>query len=277
MSSNFEKLQIYDEGIIQTTDGKMYMKQPHNTKMIGEVTVQQIDCMGNVLFTETNYNDIVMTGSTMILEKMFNIRANLKISTLSDDMAINNATQPNVNNVKDEFVMGFMVGIGGAGETIGDVKASAFTDKALSSVIPFRVVDTGTLPTADASSYFMKQTSNGKDFYYCKKFDSTPQIRHLFTDGVEVPSNISTTGTTKGIRVFSESICMISSKDLREYFMINDGNLDRCRVNTMGLVAGFAAGSDIAGIRLITELNFKSRYLQNNDDNIKIVYRVYCM
>ena len=59
--------------------------------------------------------------------------------------------------------------------------------------------------------------------------------------------------------------------------MINDGNIDRCRINTMGLVAGYPAGTDIGGIRLITEINFKSRYLQNNDDTIKIIYRVYCM
>ena len=118
---------------------------------------------------------------------------------------------------------------------------------------------------------------SGKTYYYGKKFDSTPVIRHLFTDGSEVPANISETGSTKGIRVFSESICVLSNKDIREYFMLVDGNIDKCRINSLGLVSGYLSNSDYGGVRLATTVNFRSRYLSNNDDSVRITYRMYCL
>lgn len=276
--NELDKLSMTDEIFITNKDGSMsHIKSSNKHRMIGEVIFEKVDLLGNVLFrSDPEYNDVVMTGSTLVLEKLLGIRANLTISTLSQDMNIIPTPTPNISNLPNEQIIGFMVGYGGSGETVGDVNAVKYTDKTLSNLIPFRMTSTQ-LNSTDSVPYFMVGQVNSKYCYYGKKFDTTPQIYHLFTDGSEVPSNISTTGTTKGIRVFGEMVCSLSSTDIREYFNNLNGSISQCRINTMGLVSGYPIGSDYGGIRLATEINFRSRYLDDDESSLRITYRLYCL
>jgi hypothetical protein len=278
MNFNLDSAKLFDSAFAQNPDGSMdFLTKKHQTKMIGELVFEDLDLNGNVLFTsEPEYNDIIITGSTMVLEKMFGVKANLTISTLSQDMGINAAVAPNASNLTTENIVGFMVGVGGAGETVGDVNSVAYTQKSVSSIVPFRV-NAVALTGAEAAQYFMTKNIAGSNYYYCKRFDNTAQVRHIFSDGSEVPANISETGTTRGIQCYGEVVCVISNADIREYFLMNDGNIDKCRINTLGLVSAYPAGADMGGVRLVTAINFKSRYLTNNDDSIRITYRVYCL
>ena len=271
-----QKLSMTDEAWITNPDGSIdFLKENHYTKMIGEIVTETLDLNGKVLFTSSpEYNDIVMTGSTLVLEKIFGVRANLIISTLSQDMNINPSVAPSTLNLPTEQIIGFMVGYGGAGSTIGDVISVNYVDKTVASIIPFRMV-AAPLATLDAAPYFMVGQVSGQSCYYGKKFENTPQIMHLFTDGTDVPANITT--TSKGIRVFAEMVCVVSTTDIREYFNSINGNLDQCRVNSLSLVSGYPAGADYGGIRIATKINFRSRYLTNNSDSLRITYRVYCI
>lgn len=257
-------------------------------RIIGEVEALELDMMGNVVFSYgKEYNDVILTGSTFVLEQMFKQRAPINISTLSEDMDINGDIELTTENLKDEYVFGFMVGIGGVSEMnegVGIVNAVQYTDKTLATMLPFRVVNSE-LEGQDAENYFMKKyhildgDTEERYSYYAKKFTGEPVIKHLFTDGSEVPPNISETGTDRSIRTFTEMTCDVNAQDIRDYFNIKYQSLDNCRVNTIGLVAGFKddESGDMAGARLVTAINFKNRELNNTENTIRFIYRIYCI
>lgn len=266
-----DSLGIRDE--LYTEDGKLiipgFNKEPN--RLIGRIEVIN-DKTGKVIF---RYNDVIILGSTYVLEKLFNRRSSFGMSTLSTDLNINAGVSPTQNNLKDEFVFGFIAGIGGA-ESSDLVRAVKFKDKTVSNIIPFRVVDMDNdLSPLEQAKYALKKQVGNKYYYYAKRFDTDVVIRHLFTDGTEIPSNIDQTETTLGLLVFGEAVLKISKDDFREYFMDQFGSIDNCRFNSIGLVAGFLSGSDFAGVRTVTKVNMPNLFLRDTESSYTLVYKIY--
>jgi len=266
-----DSLGIRDE--LYTEDGKLiipgFNKEPN--RLIGRIEVIN-DKTGKVIF---RYNDVIILGSTYVLEKLFNRRSSFGMSTLSTDLNINAGVSPTQNNLKDEFVFGFIAGVGGA-ESSDLVRAVKFKDKTVNSIIPFRVVDTDNdLSPLEQAKYALKKQVGNKYYYYAKRFDTDVVIRHLFTDGTEIPSNIDQTETTLGLLVFGEAVLKIGKDDFREYFMDQFGSIDNCRFNSIGLVAGFLSGSDFAGVRTVTKVNMPNLFLRDTESSYTLVYKIY--
>lgn len=270
------KLQIRDEIIAE--DGTLIIPSEKAPKrMIG--VLQQINPLtGNpVVNGILEYNDIIIPGSNFVLEKMFNKRSNFGMTTLSYDLGANAVPQPTQDNLKDEFIFGFVLGIGGV-ESADITRAVRFRDKTVSSIVPFRVVPTSQdLSLTEQAKYAMKKQVGTNYHYYAKRFDTDVVIRNLFTDGTEIPPNIDQTETSMGQLVYAEAILNISSSDLREYFINQFGTVDNCRFNSIGLVAGFNSGGDMAGVRTVTKINTTNMPLSDMDSSFTFAYRVYCI
>lgn len=252
----------------------------HETRLIGEVRYQRLNKNGKVLFeSEPEFNDVVLPGSMTILEKTFGVRSPLNIPNLTSILEINDTVIPTVNDISKELILGFVVGIDGAGYLPGEVKPVKYNRNNVFGLIPFRQT-TVELDVVEGAKYLLKKFDNtdSKYKYYLKKFSITPVIRHLYTDGTEVQNNVTELSNPQSIRSFVECICDIEASDIREYFMDADGDLVRSRINSMGLVAGFIhSNGEIANARLTTLLNFRNSELENLENTIRFIYRFYCM
>jgi len=264
-----DKFGLRDE--LSLNDIVIYLKKNPN-KMLGVVDVYN-GITGNKIFTFTN--DIIIPGATYIVEKFFNKRSTFGMTTLSQDLLIKESVIPTQEKLKDEFVFGFVVGIGGS-EPPDLVKAVKFKDKNVETIVPLRVVPTtADLSAEDQAKYALKKTVGSNYYYYGKRFDTDIVIRHLFTDGTEIPPNINETDTNLGLLVFGEAVFTISKYDLREYFTNTYGSIDACRFNSFGLVTGFLDGTDFAGVRVATKVNMTNMYLRDSESFYRYVYKVY--
>jgi hypothetical protein len=284
-----DRFQIKDECLVEL-NGDIFniADDKHCLKVGGSVTAnvlhetnvdgQIVNIMGETIF-EDDHNDIIITGSTFLLEQAFKLRSSFTMTTLSADLNVNASILPDGSNVGQEYIFGFMVGTGGSGSVKGDIIAVNYTDKDLTQLVPFRTVPTvSDLSDADKAKYAMKKQVGNYYQYYTKKFEITPVIKHLFIDGTEIPPNVNETGASKGIRIFTEMICDINSRDLREYFNVTSGNIDRCRVNTLGIVAGIpTAGGEFACVRMIAKINFNDFMLRDLESGLRFTYKMYCV
>ena len=284
-------------------DGILKVKHT-SARMIGEVTINEVDPFGNVVFSSTEYNDLTIGGATFILEQMFkkastNARFNLTLnsSNISSAPAWNTpdtATDPDIY-IEDEKIFGFMIGIGG--EDGVSIKAPSFTMQQLDEFIPFRMypaVGSSTVEEDKRSLYAMplSTTVNGTSYtgLYVKKFnDSATQSQSAAVDivpeytdgsGEVTSSNINTTDSP--IYTYAKAIMEIDADDVREYFLAKDGILSNCRINQIGLVAGKYSGTNngidnYTDVKLVTMVNFKGRDLSNTENTLKLRYKIYCM
>lgn len=264
-----DKVGVRDE--LMLSDGRLLVGGLDKTKVVGVLEITN-GITGRKMF---RFNDIILPGSTYILEQMFKRRSSFGQTTLSQDLQIKHTIVPNQDNLKNETIFGIMIGNGGV-ETPDMIRAVKFKDKSVSGMIPIRVVDTtADLSTADQAKYAMKKQVGSKFYYYGKRFDVDPVVRHLFTDGTEVPPNIDTVDTTLGILAFAEVVFTISPQDVREWYVATYGNIANCRFNSITLVAGFLDGTDFAGVRAVTKLNIPNMFLRDAESFYTFSYKVY--
>jgi len=263
-----DEIEILGNGILD-------IKGCHNSgRLIGEVTIIEQDAFGNVLFTSTDKNDIVLPGSIYVLEQMFKIRA-----ANENEFKVTKPTIPGIlvtDSINDEKIFGFMVGIGG--EESNALSVVNYSDTSLSKVVPIKLTDNNAI-SANESTYFVTDTTlkTGFTAYYVKAIE-TPVIKSVYTDG---SGDVTEPVINKPISTYAECYCNLSSNDLREYFRYTDNSVTNCRVNTLGLVAGLpvTTGSSTIykDVRVVTGINFRTRYLDNDENTLKIIYRVYCI
>jgi len=253
--------------------------------------IDAIDDMGNVLFTRAS-NNVVLGGSVYVLEKLFNVRAQLQVSTLNEIMGINTAAPAFTNTdviPQDHFISLWGAGIGGSGDSIGTTRAVKFYEREVGSngrsteMVPFRVVDTPLAGTDAENYWFKKDLKDGKVGYYLKKFQAAPTIKVLWKDGVdgedgtEVTSDVYGTARTEGIEVFAEIMLHITKKDIREYFDMV-GEIEKARINTIALCCGIKQEIakdqyDYSNVVMCTKLNFGNEMLENKE--ITFRYRIF--
>lgn len=222
-----------------------------------------VDEMGHSRFGEVVFEEENMTligGSIFTLEKLFGVRMNpniMAVSQLSDVFASDGINGPDVwsrastdNLPAENVVCLFGVGIGGAGNSIGNVKDVKYYQRTLDSMVPLRMVtDDSELSISEHSKYFCRSESDGLVSYYLKKFDNV-EIKCKWRDsddegeGSNVTSdyyNTSDTVTTP-METFVELTLKITKDDIREYFEIenNGENVELARVNTVGLFTGIS-------------------------------------
>lgn len=253
--------------------------------------IDAIDGMGNVIFSRKQ-NNVVLGGSIYVLEKLLNVRAGLQVETLNNIMGINNESVAFSDTdiiPKEHFLCLWGIGIGGAGDTIGNVHPVNFYEREIGSknnsteMIPFRVVNEPLSETEKEMYYFHKDLGDGMMGYYLKKFAADPTIKVLWNDGIdgedgtEVTADVWNTDKTTAIEVFAEITLFLSKKDGREYFDLID-EIEKARINTISLCTGLRAEYesgkyDYQNVLMMTKLNFGNEMLENKE--ITFRYRIF--
>lgn len=276
-------------------DGVKLKTAPISGKLIGEVLVEEFNPKGDKIFSETTINDVTLPGSIFVLEKIFNTLSSnerflhpnsVPVGTSTDNSLVTVTGSGNdvtIDDLKEEYVFGFMVGNGG--ESATGLVASKYNSTSLISesgdsttFLPIRKVKEGTENVNDNGiNYYLKCTNGEYDYYYIKGFTGTANINTVYADGSGSVSAESLNMFDNPILTYAEVILEINSIDLREYF---DNDSTNCYINQLGLVAGKPKkddSGDFEDIKLITTLNFKSKDLSNNENRIKFTYKVYCL
>ena len=240
-----------------------------------------VDEFGQTLFEEEN--QVVLGGSLFTLQKVWGVESPLSIATLNTIMNVA-TTGDAVKDLKNTFVCLFGVGYGGAGDTAKSVKDVKYYEREVFDMVPLRVPE-GDLTEEEKLQYFFKKPlEDSRNGYYLKKFESDPEIKVLWKDGVEgedgtiVEDGVHSTQRTEPIEAFVEMHLKITKKDIREFFEMN-GNIEEARFNSIGLFTGVL--SDLGGgnydykeVRLFSKLNIPNEYLTLRKD-MDIYYRVY--
>lgn len=239
--------------------------------------------LGEVLFEDDNH--VLVGGSNYIIDKIFDISGGLQIDTLNSILGIGLSGDAITDkNARDNIVCLFNVGVEGCGVAYTDVKDVKQQDRIVDGIVPFRVVD-APLEGSDADKYWFRKTlEDGKIAYYLKTFESTPQRKNLWKDagddedGSTVAANPHTSSKNVPIETFAECILKITSKDLREYFLLYEG-LEHARFNSLGLCTGIKSTlsdgtMEYKCVTQFSKLNFGNELL-HMDKDLTIIYRLY--
>ena len=199
------------------------------------------------------------------------------------------------------FVQLFGVGITGTAEndvTVYDVdyrensielsRVTGDGSTLTGTMVPFRHT-AEQLKDGEKLQYFGKKDAGaGVVSYYLKKFESDPEIKHIWKTGEEgednerlVSSSDVWTSTLNSniIESFTECVLRITKEDIKEWFMAQ-GQEDRTRINTIALFTGQYVkntdGSigDYRDVRLFSKLIIPVEYLSLSKD-LNLIYRVY--
>ena len=295
------KMRMTDQ--LKFSDGKLVLGSHDSGRMIGKVTIDEYDAFGRKIFTSTETNDITLPGSIFVLEQMFKTKAgkNRFLHTTAFPKAYNsNETMTkdfNKDDVGDklneEFVFGFMVGNGGESgsgvvapkydSTYLRKETDTIGDNSNISFLPFRIIldsDDNFVNETDHTKYTLPVVSEGKTYYFAKKFEDDIQIYSKWADGSGDVSE-SELGYSTPILSYAEAKLKINASDLRDFF--GEGNIDSCAINQLGLVAGLKKSTNEKGIdefddvKLVTCVNFKARDLSNTENMLQITYKIYCI
>lgn len=248
-----------------------------------EVLVQNE--LGETLFE----NSLMLGGGIYVLEKLFGVTSSLQIADLNDIMTVATTGTPiTEKHPKDHVVCLFGVGIGGAGDSITSVKELNVKDRDITGMVPFRVTAEELSPSEKEKYWFRKKLESGQTAYYLKSFESIPQIKPLWKDGEGdedgsyIQEGVHTSQRPEDVEVFVEMILKIDKSDIREWFEMN-GEIEKTRINTIGLFAGIKADISSAGdgsemdyknVKLFSKLNIHNEMLVGSKE-LTIRYRIF--
>jgi hypothetical protein len=235
---------------------------------------------GTSLFTRTYKNDLLVTGALYFLEKANNVRAEYQPTSIDQDYAVIGANVTrNLINLGQENLIGIMVGNGGAGLS-GSIYEVQLHKKTVPGLVPFRVVPISEdLTGTERTKYFMRVVDGSLIYYYGKRFESA-NLKVLYKNGTEVPLNVGLLDQADDIDVYMEYTVPVSTKDIREYSILTNGDTRLSRVNSLGILSGFPETIDgglteYRNIRGVTVSNMDNHPLKDNLSFINFVYRVY--
>lgn len=232
-------------------------------------------------------NEILLSGSIFVLEKIFNVSCSMNIEYLNNIMNIGTTGVPVTEKYpRANGISLWTVGLGGCGDNRKDITTVYQQQRQLNNIIPFRVVDE---PFAEGTEeyekyYLMRQESDGRYAYYGKTFAKPPVITPLWRDAADdkdgspvVESDYTSTRTTP-IEVFAECLCVIEKEDFREYFELYD-DIEDARFNEVGLASGILSTledgrAEYKQVHQVSCCHFTNEPL-HMDKDMSIIYRWY--
>ena len=243
-------------------------------------------------------NKILITGSMFSACKAFNIESELDLPSYNDEMEFDNdnLSPRRPGDYSESIVQLFCIGDDGCGPTQKDVYLVNYTDRIapltditasvediVGKMYPFRLQDKDDdLEIQLREYYFGRKTFTDKIGYFFKKFDTTPALHIMYTDGTQVDDNMYASDTEQVAECYVETRLRITRNDFRDFFEDIIG-WDNARISTLSLCYAreFTDPDDenhfkyYQDIYPYTKLNFPVEWLINLDKAIDFNYQVY--
>lgn len=226
-------------------------------------------------------NKVVITGSMLSACDIFGIPLPATLPSYNAEMELNNSHEPGTQPKNSPIVCLFCIDDSGCGAEQKDVFVANYIDRIdPKNIMPFRYVDHGTLGKDQREVYFGEKTlDNGKDAYYFKKFDTTPELHLRYTDGTQINEQMYKVDTEQTAECFVESKLTVNRLDLRDY-MEQVLGWDKARVSSISLcyawyddeIGDFRYYQDIFPY---TKLNFSVEWLVDLTKAITFIYDVF--
>ena len=276
---------------------------------------------------EPQRNTVPISGVQTIMQMAFGVRAPILIETMYAKHGIglpDESTVPNYLIPENEDIEGgatyrdalyqpghlvqlFGLGITGTAENnvtlhkVGyretDLEMTVNTADGLVDGIwvPFRYTESELDPN-ERQMYFGKKVDNdtGKTGYYLKRFESAPEIKHVWRSsdkqpGKKVQEVIATNDTVwdysrdDALKSVIEIHIRISEEDLKEWFDYKLDQPEAARFNTLALFDGryselgkpdYEQFGDYCNVRLYSKLNIPTENVSLEKD-LEFIYRIY--
>lgn len=318
--SHVKRINMFDK--IRTADQKM--NNPFLSGVIifgkGKRLIPFIDPFGNKTYRtefeeviDVVHNIVPIGGYQFAFSKLFNIgldqETTLRVGDLNDEApqmkigvqrseynsiyydaetSISNGSMivnPGVNISALNFVFGFMMGDGGAGEDNTSVIAPSYKSRSLFRPIPFRMSNDGSV--IPQGRYYGKshsyQSSSGADpvtSYYVKKFDNPqPRIIHSWVTNNKnelaiVDDTVFASTSSLPIESYVEINLSVDADDGRGFYTSTNSTP---RVNEFALVSGWynSEKDDYESLRLFSHFCRPSINLAEDGDSVEAIYRLY--
>lgn len=284
----------------------------------GKIKIPFVDPFGRTTYRtefkevlDVQHNIVPIGGYQFAFNKLFNIgldqESTLRVGDLNDEApqmkigiqreqydsiyydaeaSVSNGSMimnPGVNISALNFIFGFMMGDGGAGEDNMTAIAPDYKTRSLFHPIPFRMSNDGS-PIVEGKYFGKAQTYQGSGMdtvtsYYVKRFDD-PQPRIIHTWATDNKNDLSIVNDTvfastssMAIESYVEINISVDKNDGRGFFTSTGSSP---RVNEFGLVSGWynRVKGDYESIRLFTHFTRPSIALTEGD-SIEAIYRLY--
>ena len=235
---------------------------------------------GETLFT---HNELLLSGGIFVLEKMSGVMAPITIKTVNTDLGVN-ATETSISDGlgirREDQIFGFMVGTSGSGDVFDTVEPVLYKERVIKELVPFRRIPTSErLTSSEQTMYKLCKTENGYKNYYAKLFEATPTIKVEYDvpGGPAVPANVDeTTDGNRVINTYVQYTLKINAKDMREYFKVVGGGINKCRANTVALVHGYKdTTGEYKGVKCVSKFNFNNEAFDNDTKELIILYKIF--
>ena len=240
----------------------------------------EVECyneFGEMLWKD--HNELLLEGGLFTLAKISGLSTPITIKSLNSDFGVQATETDNVGPRANDVICGFVIGISGCGDVFDTVKPVYYKDRRITTMVPFRQVEVAnknSIESVDDRKYYLKVTKNGYCEYYLKKFETQGEIKAEYEDGTAVPANVSENPTDQIINTYVQYTLKINKNDVREWFKITQGNLKKCRVNTLALVHGYMGDSDeYKGLRCFSNINFNNEPFDNETKELTVIYKIY--
>jgi len=248
-------------------------------------------------------NKILVTGSMFSACKAFGIKSELDLPSYNDEMEFDNDQEKKVGDFDGSLVQLFCIGDDGCGSTQKDVYICNYTDRivplteedlldpepettCIKKLYPFQYRDINDDLVDELRDYYFGRKTYynnlNKIAYYFKKFDTTPQLHVMYTDGTQVDDNMYNSNTDQIAECYVETRLRITRNDFRDFFEKVIG-WDNARISTLSLCYAweYTDPNDpkhfkyYQDIYPYTKLNFPVEWLINLDKAIDFNYQVY--
>lgn len=301
-----EKAHIGEELLVCNNKGeiKKYRNGAYEkASIIGEVEVIRTSWNGQeTLFTRTiHHNDLLVNGAVFMSEKNNNMRSSFAPTPLDVDLGVHQLSDVDRTDVTVplERVCGLVVGVEGCTNTYNTVRPVYRHHRTVPGIVPYRTVQldvTGDLSNQMQSKYFLRveKMVQGQRcaVYYGKRFEKTQEIKVMFEDDTDVPTDVHILTDPKFIKVYTEHKVTIDQSDIREWFKLMEGSTVSSRVNSVGLVAGYPVKTfsadgqvddngnpmediwDYYNVRTLTTMNMENQELKDSASTITFIYRL---
>lgn len=214
---------------------------------------------GNIVSDQKNTT--LYGGRRFILEKLYNKTPipNQQL-TLNTILNINASEAPvQVSDYNNRIICLFGLGIGGASNNFGEVYNPTGNENNLYEIIPLRTVPVGNdLSSAERQQYFMRRkVSIGGSLYYqyfLKKF-TVSDINVKLSGANYIPTEEANDPmhdpmdplSLEAINEFLFNTINVSEFDVKEQFLIDEGNLNTARFNELALYYGIPKTVTVEG------------------------------
>lgn len=229
----------------------------------------------------TLHNKVIIAGSQMVAEKVFNLPELVHLPTYNESLDLENSVPHGTGESNIPKVCLFCCGTQGCGTESSQVYPVKYTKRIapVGDLVPFRYqLKQNDLTDELRGKYFGRKVLPEYYAYYFKAFEAEPRMYMRFTDGTVIDENLYDNTNESDAETFVEMSLQITKDDFRDYFRATT-SINDAKINSISLLFGWYTESGgykwYQDVIPLTQLNIPNEPLIDLTKGIDITYHIY--